>query len=54
MTLTIEEIKDILVARYDPEDIIEILEPDIEAVVDGLHEVICEKQDMLVRLLTEV
>lgn len=36
--ITIEEIKDRLIARYSPEDIIEQLQPDIESVVEGLHE----------------
>lgn len=39
--IDIEEIKDRLIARYSPEDIIEQLQPDIESLVEGLHEFIC-------------
>lgn len=39
--ISIEEIKDRLIARYSPEDIIEQLQPDIESLVEGLHEFIC-------------
>ena len=52
--LTIEEIKDLLIARYDPEDVIDLLEPDIEDLVEGLHEVICLKQEELVKVLCDL
>ena len=36
--ISIEEIKDRLIARYSVEDIVEQLQPDIESLVEGLHE----------------
>lgn len=40
MAKTIEEVKDLLIARCDPEDLLSILEPDIEDLVEGCHEII--------------
>ena len=36
--IDIEEVKDRLIARYSSEDIIDLLQPDVEVVVEGLHE----------------
>ena len=52
--LTIDEIKDFLIARYDIDEVIELLEPDIEELVDGLHEVICMKQEQLTKVLLDI
>ena len=50
---TVDEIKDILIARYDPDMVLDLLDPDIEELVDGLHEVICIKQEQISKLLIE-
>lgn len=51
--LTIDEIKDTLIARYDIDYVIELLEPDIEELVDGLHDVIIIKQKKLSAFLMD-
>lgn len=38
--LTMDEIKDRLIVRYSSEDIVELLQPDVEDLVEGLHEFI--------------
>lgn len=38
--IDIDEVKDRLIAKYSAEDIIEQLQPDVEDVVEGLHEFI--------------
>ena len=53
MVRTIEEQKDLLIARCDPEDIISILEPDIEDLVEACHELIALSQDKVNRFLGE-
>jgi len=52
--LTTEEIKDLLIARYDADQVIELLEPDIEELVEGLHEVISLKQEELTKVLLDI
>lgn len=47
MRRSIEEIKDILIARYDPDQLIDILEPDIEELVEGCHDIIIDREEKL-------
>jgi hypothetical protein len=53
MTRTIEEQKDLLIARCDPDQLIEILEPEIDQLVDACHELIILKQKEVLLYLEE-
>ena len=50
---TIEEIKDLLIARCDPEDLLSILEPDIDPLVEACHELIEENRAKVLMFLGE-
>jgi len=44
MTRTIDEVKDLLIARLDPDQLIELLEPNIDDLVESCHELIVMKE----------
>lgn len=49
--IDIEEIKDRLIARYAAEDIIELLQPDVEVVVESLHEFLILNYDEVLKIV---
>lgn len=53
MTRTIDEIKDLLIARLDPDGLIELLEPSIDDLVEACHEIIVMKDKVVETFLGE-
>jgi len=53
MSRTIEEQKDQLIQRCDPDELISLLEPDIEDLVEACHEIIALSQDKVLKFLEE-
>ena len=53
MVRTIDEIKDLLIARCDPDQLIELLEPSIDDLVEACHEIIILKEKQVTLFLGE-